>query len=89
MTQADERILEFVSEYGNHPPKAICDRLSEIGGAMNYNPSYIRRECRKLADYGLLKNVGSGTYSLTELGTQFLEGQVDASEIVKKNGADQ
>lgn len=89
LTQADERILEFISEYGNHPPKAICDQLSEIGGAMDYSASYIRRECRKLADYGFLKNVGSGTYSITELGTQFLNGQVDASKIAENNDTNQ
>lgn len=83
LTQADERILEFLSEEGNHPPSAIRDRLLEAGRDLEYHAEYIGTECRKLTDYGLVVNVGGGTYSITELGEQFLGGELDASELEK------
>lgn len=81
LSQADERILEFLSEYGNHQPKAIRDRLDSIGRDMEYHPEHISRECRKLTNRGLLVNVGGGTYSITEAGREFLSGELDAGDI--------
>lgn len=81
LSQADERILEFLSENGNHPPLAITENLREIGEDMDYHAQTIRRECRELRDYGLLVNVGGGTYSITELGDQFLSGDLDAATL--------
>lgn len=81
LTQADERILEFLEEFGNHPPKAIRDRLEDIGRDMDFHGEHISRECRKLADKGLLVNVGGGTYSITDTGRAFLSGDIDAAEV--------
>jgi repressor of nif and glnA expression len=81
LSQTDERILEFLREFGNHPPKAIRDKLNEAGEGMDYHAEHIGRECRQLADYGLVVNVGGGTYSITELGEQFLDGELDASTL--------
>ena len=84
LTQTDERILEFLSERGNHPPSAIQENLEEEGQAMDYHVNHINRECRKLADYGLVRNVGAGTYSITEKGEQFLSGELDAETLEKQ-----
>lgn len=81
MAHADERILEFLAEYGNHQPAQIAARLEGIGGGMDYHPNYVGRRCRKLAEYGVLRNIGNGVYQITEEGEQFLEGELDASEL--------
>ena len=81
LSQADERILEFISDRGNHPPKAIRDKLAEEGVQMDYHVQHVRRECRKLRDHGLLVDVGGGTYSITEKGEAFLEGDLDAGTL--------
>lgn len=88
LSQADERILEFLQEEGNHPPKAICDKIDSAGVDLEYHAEHVGRECRKLRDYGLLVNVGGGTYSITELGKQFLAGDIDAGTLEKKEAAD-
>lgn len=83
LTQTDERILEFLSEKGNHPPSSVRDQLDESGVAMDYSSGHIGRECRKLTDFGLLVNVGGGTYSITDVGEQFLSGDLDAGTLEK------
>jgi len=81
LSQTDERILEFLDEYGNHPPSAITDRLAEHGVDLDYHSNHISRECRKLAAAGLLLNVGAGTYSITDDGRSFLSGDLDAGTL--------
>lgn len=81
LSQADERILEFLQENGNHPPLAITENMREIGEGMDYHAQTIRRECRQLQDHGLLVNVGGGTYSITDEGVAFLEGELDAATL--------
>lgn len=83
MTQSDERILEFIDEHGNHPPKAIRDSLAELSSGMEYHPNYIQVRCRTLQDHGFLQNVGGGTYSITEVGREFLAGEIDAATIAE------
>lgn len=83
--QADERILEFLAENGNHPPKAIRDNLAQINEAMSYHHKHVSRRCRELRDYGLLVNVGGGTYGITDDGRAFLAGELDAAELVESN----
>ena len=81
ISQTDELILEFLSEQGNHQPKEIRDQLERISEDMSYSNNHIWRECKKLADAGLLVNVGGGTYSITEQGEDFLDGDLDASNL--------
>lgn len=83
LTQADERILEFLLKYGNHQPKAIRDRLREIGKRMEYHQNHVGERCRELADYGLVVNVGGGVYSISDEGKRFLEGELDAADLSK------
>ena len=81
MTQTDERILEFLSEFGNRQPHAISDKFAEMGVDLDYHVQSINRRCWTLTDYGLVTNVGGGTYSITELGKQFLDGDLDAGTL--------
>ena len=75
MTQADERVLEFLRE------KNIVASPSVIAVNIDYTGEYISRRCRKLTDAGLLQRVDASNYRLTELGEQFLKGEIDAVDI--------
>lgn len=75
MTQADERVLEFLQE------KDIVASPSVIAANIDYTGEYISRRCRKLTDAGLLQRVDASNYRLTELGEEFLSGNVSADDI--------
>jgi repressor of nif and glnA expression len=75
MTQADERIMEFLQE------KDIVASPSVIAANIDYTGEYISRRCRKLADAGLLQRVDASNYRITEIGERFLEGDVEEDEI--------
>ena len=75
MTQADERILEFLRE------KDIVASPAVIAANIDYTGEYISRRCRKLANAGLLQRVDASNYRVTELGEQFLQGEVTADAI--------
>jgi predicted transcriptional regulator len=78
MTLADERILEFLQEKGNHQP-------AQISKEFDFHRKYIGRRCRILAEHGLLRNLGNGVYQITELGVAYLSGELDANELEKQN----
>lgn len=59
----------------------MTENLFEISPELDYNPVYVGNRCRKLAKSGLLVNVGGGTYSITEQGEAFLDGDLDAAEL--------
>nr|WP_205849529.1 helix-turn-helix domain-containing protein [Natronorubrum bangense] len=75
MTQADERVLEFLHE------KDIVATPTVIAANIDYTSEYISRRCRKLTDAGLLQRVDASNYRLTDLGCRFLDGNIDADEI--------
>jgi len=75
MTQADERVLEFLHE------KDIVASPSVIAANIDYTQEYLSRRCRKLTDYGMLQHLGNGVYRITETGEQYLEGEVDAENL--------
>ncbi len=74
MSIVDERILEFLAENGARQPSQIADELAEQG--MVYNPKYVGRRCRELADRGLIDNFGNGIYASSEKGERYLEGEI-------------
>lgn len=78
MTQADERVMEFLLE------KDIIASPSVIAANIDYTGEYISRRCRTLADAGLLQRVDASNYRLTELGERFLKGKVESGEIDKE-----
>jgi repressor of nif and glnA expression len=75
ITQADERVLEFLHE------KDIVASPTVIAANIDYTAEYISRRCRKLADAGLLQRVDPSNYRLAELGERYLNGDVDAEEF--------
>jgi Mn-dependent DtxR family transcriptional regulator len=74
MAGIHDHILETLHDVGNLQPSEVADRIRK-------NPSYTGSKCRELARYGLVKNMGSGTYSITEQGREYLAGELDASEL--------
>jgi repressor of nif and glnA expression len=75
MTQADERVLEFLRE------KDIVASPSVIAANIEYTGEYISRRCRKLTDAGLIQRVDASNYRLTALGEQFLEGEIESDDL--------
>jgi repressor of nif and glnA expression len=80
MTQADERILEFLHA------KDIVASPSVIAANIDYSGEYLSRRCNKLEDAGLLQRVDPTNYRITELGERFLSGDAEADEIELENG---
>lgn len=81
MTQADERIMEFLQS------KDIVASPSVIAANIDYTAEYISRRCRKLTDADLLQRIDASNYRLTDLGERFLSGDLNSGEIdqVKDN----
>jgi predicted transcriptional regulator len=75
MTQGDERIMEFLEE------KDIVASPSVIAANIDYTAEYISRRCRTLEDAEMLQRIDASNYRLTELGEDFLEGEVEAEEL--------
>ncbi|MFA9417626.1 MarR family transcriptional regulator [Natrinema sp. HArc-T2] len=75
MTQADERVLEFLHE------KDIVSSPSVIAANIDYTGEYISRRCNKLENAGLLQRVDATNYRITELGERYLIGEVDPDEL--------
>jgi len=80
MTQADERVLEFLCQ------KEIVASPSVIAANIDYTAEYISRRCRKLADAKLVQRVDASNYRITDLGTQYLSGDISAEEIQLEDG---
>lgn len=74
MTRVDDEILEWLEENGAGTPSLIAD---ERGRASNY----VGGRLRKLVDLGLVERPKHGLYRITEDGTAYLEGDLDASEL--------
>lgn len=74
MYPADDRILELIRDHGNLTPGAI----SELGGPSR---SHASRRCAELAEYGLLTKISRGLYGITDEGVQYLDEDLDASEL--------
>ena len=81
MVALDERILEFLDEFGNHQPAEIAAQLGDLGAGMDYHPKYVGQRCRQLTDAGLLLRHGRGVYSITDDGQAFLAGDLDAGAL--------
>lgn len=76
MTIADERILEYLSTTDTSTPKKMAD-----SGDVRFSRQYIGERCRKLADYEMVQHLGNGVYRITDLGREYLSGELDAQEL--------
>ena len=74
MQPVDDRILEIFREHGNLTPAAV----EEFGGPSS---SHASRRCKQLARYGLLEQIVTGLYTLTDEGEAYLDEEFDASKL--------
>jgi Mn-dependent DtxR family transcriptional regulator len=76
MTIWDDRILELLRAEGPNSPTPIAEH-----DYIHVNKSTISRRLRKLADHGLVEPYPNGVYGITAKGEQYLDGELDASEL--------
>jgi len=74
MQPVDNRILEIIREHGNLTPAAV----EKFDGPSS---SHASRRCKRLADYGLLHQIVTGLYTITDEGEAYLDEELDASEL--------
>lgn len=74
MQPVDDRILEIFRERGNLTPAAV----EKFGGPSSNHAS---RRCKELARYGMLDRIVTGLYTITEDGCEYLDEDLDATEL--------
>ncbi|MEY7851597.1 winged helix-turn-helix domain-containing protein [Natrarchaeobius sp. A-rgal3] len=70
----DERILEALNTGLELGPTTIARNIDR-------DRTGVSRRLSVLVDYGLVNRVEEGYYEITDLGGQYLEGELDASEL--------
>lgn len=75
MNQTDDRILELLDESGLILSPAV------IAVNLEYNRSWISRRISKLVNAGLVETINEGYYRITDLGRDYLEGEIDVKEL--------
>ncbi|MCD2202729.1 hypothetical protein [Halobacterium sp. KA-6] len=84
MTLWDDRLLEWAEAHDSVSAPDVKD--TEY---FKITRPHISRRLRKLADHGLLKELGNGVYVITDEGEAYLEGELNASELSEQtNGED-
>lgn len=72
MTAVDDRILEYLSEHESGSPTKM-----KREGPIRYSRQQVHRRCKKLAENGLVNDLGNGVYVITEDGDAYLKGRLD------------
>ena len=75
MSAADDRILEYLSEHESGSPTKMKNE-----GPIRYSRVQVHRRCKKLAQKGLIKDLGNGIYLITADGEAYLEGRLDTED---------
>ena len=75
MSAADDRILEYLSENESGSPTKM-----KREGPIRYSRVQVHRRCKKLAENGLINDLGNGVYMITEDGEAYLEGRLDTED---------
>lgn len=70
----DERILELLSTGMMLSPQVIAKNIGK-------SRSHVSRRLSELTDYGLVERVERGYYEITDLGEEYLEGELDADNL--------
>lgn len=70
----DDRILEVLETGLELGP-------TTIGRNIDRDRTGVSRRLSELADYGLVDRVDEGYYVITDLGEQYLAGELDADEL--------
>jgi len=76
MVAADDRILEYLSDSETGTPKQMAD-----SGTVRFSRSYITQRAKVLLNYGLVRHLGNGVYTITDEGQQYLDGDLDAATL--------
>ncbi|WP_394348095.1 winged-helix domain-containing protein [Halorubrum sp. CGM5_25_10-8B] len=80
MTMTDLVILEFLNDHDLElAPKPLYRNLNRHGHDIGY--STVRGRLPELAEKGLLEKDNDGYYQLTDLGREYLAGEIDATDI--------
>jgi len=74
MRPKDEHILEVMRDEGNMTPRALEDLDVTVA-------NYASNRLSKMQTYGLVERVAHGLYRLTPQGEDFLDEELDASEL--------
>nr|WP_241990662.1 winged-helix domain-containing protein [Halorubrum sp. CGM5_25_10-8B] len=73
-------ILEFLNDHDLElAPKPLYRNLNRHGHDIGY--STVRGRLPELAEKGLLEKDNDGYYQLTDLGREYLAGEIDATDI--------
>ena len=77
MVLLDDRILELFQEdeSGIMSPSEIARDKRIL-----HSSGHVSRRCKKLEEYGLLKVVSKGVYTLTEQGEKYLKGEYNTQD---------
>ena len=75
MSAADDRILEYLSEHESGSPTKMKKE-----GPIRYSRVQVHRRCKKLAEEGLVNDLGNGVYMITEDGEAYLDGRLDTED---------
>lgn len=74
-SKSDYEIMAFFEEYNLEvSPKVLAANL-------DYHPSYMGRRLRALRDAGLLRQHNNGLYAPSDLGQEFLAGNLSGEEV--------
>lgn len=76
MAHPDVYILEYLDERGPAAPSKIYRDTR-----LPFAESYVGNRCRTLADHRFVRNLGNGTYQITERGEEWLDGEFDAATL--------
>jgi Mn-dependent DtxR family transcriptional regulator len=75
MTQADDRILETLESSG----LKLSPRILSVN--IDYSRHYVSRRLNKLQEAGLVDKVDDGLYQITQKGSDYLSGSLDADDL--------
>jgi predicted transcriptional regulator len=82
MTHMDDLVLEILRSSGLVlSPSIIAFNLDASREAVN-------RRLKELTEYGLVERIERGKYRITRNGETYLDGDLDASELVENSGND-
>ena len=79
MTQTDDRLLETLEDSG----LVLSPRVLAFN--TDYSRHHVSRRLAELTEAGLVEKVEEGLYRITERGRGYLVGDLDGSELEKKD----
>lgn len=77
MSREDYRILEALGD----PDILEVQSPAVIAYNLDITRSHVSRRLSEFADRDLVEKIADGKYRITEQGTRYLEGELDASDL--------